>query len=293
VTGETGDQHTSGFAPVGQVTAALGESPVWSVEEQALWWVDIDGQLLLRTDPEGQTRTWTTPEMPGFVQLSTDGAPVVGMETGIFRFDTGPATFSRIADLPQIGVRCNDACTDSDGRLWFATMDPENRKPIGTLFRLDPDGSITSILNGLLTANGLAWDAARARLYFSDCHATVQTVWTLPVENGIPALDRRAEFRIFNDLPGRPDGAALDADGAYWIAGVGGAELYRFSPDGTLMERHAIPFPAPTKPAFGGADGRRIYLTSAHRDGAGGALLAWDGPVRGARTTPYGRKTPA
>ena len=285
---DTSSAPVAAFAPVGEVRAALGESPVWSDTDRGLWWVDIDGRLLLRTDMAGDTRSWSTGEMPGFVQLSREGSPLVGMETGIFRFDPVSEDFTRFAELPQQGVRCNDACTDSAGRIWFATMDPDNRKPVGTLYRLDPGGSVTFVLDGMLTANGLAWDNARSRLYYSDCHATVQTVWTLPVSDGEPAPDSRAVFHIFDDLPGRPDGAALDEAGGYWIAGVGGAELYRFGPDGTLMERHTVPVPAPTKPAFGGPDGKRIYLTSAFRDGAGGELMAWNGPVRGARVTPFG-----
>lgn len=233
------------FAPLGDARAMLGESPVWCPRARAVWWIDIDGRKLLRTRLSGATQAWDTPEIPGFVQPGPDGAPIVGMQTAVFRFDPGAGAFAPIAALPQDGVRFNDACTGADGRIWAGTMDLENRRAIGVLYSLDPGGGLVAQQDGFLTVNGLAWDHGRARLFVSDSHVSVQTVWTMPAPGG--RLGARAVFARFHDLPGRPDGAAMGADGDYWIAAVGGARICRFAPDGALAQRIATSMAQPTK----------------------------------------------
>lgn len=256
------------FFPLGAARAALGESPVWCPRARAVWWIDIDGRKLLRTDLTGATQSWDTPETPGFVQPGPDGAPIVGMQTGVFRFAPALGAFARIARLTQDGVRFNDACTGADGRIWAGTMDMDNRRPVGVLYSLDPGGALVAQADGFLTVNGLAWDGAQGRLFVSDSHVSVQTVWTMPARDG--RLGPRAVFARFHDLPGRPDGAALGPTGDYWIAGVGGAEIYRFAPDGALAQRMAAPVSSPTKVLL--IDGGMI-LTSRIDDADGGRLL--------------------
>ncbi len=267
--------RTAHFVPLGEACASLGESPAWCPGARAIWWIDIDGRRLMRTDLTGATQIWDTPEIPGCVQPGPDGAPIVGMQTGMFRFDPATGAFAMIAPLRAEGVRFNDACTGANGRIWAGTMDLDNRRPVGTLYALDPGGGLEEQATGFLTINGLAWDAARRRLFVSDSHETVQTLWTMA-----PGGDR-AVFARFHDLPGRPDGAALDANGDYWIAGVGGAEIYRFSPDGALAERIAAPVSSPTKLLIVAAG---MALTSRIDDGDGGRLMLWprrDMPTRG------------
>lgn len=262
------------FTPLSDARAILGESPVWRAQDAAIWWLDIDGRALLRTDMAGATRVWATPETPGFVQPGPGGAPIIGMQSGVFRFDPATGDFALIAPTPQDGVRFNDACMGAGGRIWAGTMDLDNRRPVGTLYSLDPGGALVARQGGFLTINGLAWDPARERLFVSDSHAAVQTVWTVA---GPDADGPRAVFARFHDLAGRPDGAAIDAAGGYWIAGVGGAEIYRFAPDGTLTERRATPMQSPTKVLI--ANGR-MFLTSriGDGDGDGGRLMEWRGP---------------
>lgn len=274
-----------GFSPLGGVVADLGESPVWRAEDGAVWWVDVEGLRLMRSGPDGLTRTWFTPAAPGFVQLSAEGAPLVGMGTGLFLFDERAGRFAPLAAVDAPGRRMNDACVDAAGRLWFGTMDVENLRPNGALYVMGPDAAPRRVAEGFRTINGLAWDAARERLFVSDSHASVRTLWTLDPETG-----GRAVFARFDALPGRPDGAAMDADGHCWIACVGGAELIRFAPDGRIAARIPTPMPQPTKPAFAGADLGRMVLTSRRGPGGGGRLHAWEvGPALGLRGAPAPR----
>ncbi|MBO6719488.1 MAG: SMP-30/gluconolactonase/LRE family protein [Rhizobiaceae bacterium] len=273
------------FEPLSGTVAELGESPVWSASENAVWWVDIAGKRLHRTSAEdGTTRSWPTPEQIGFVVLAARG-PVVGMESGLFAFDPRGGAFERIYRLRDPGVRFNDATVDEAGRLWAGTMDIDNARPAGKLLRIDADLSVTEILSGFQMPNGIAVDAARSRLYVSDSDARIQTVWTVEIDFRTGTIGKRREFKRFNDLAGRPDGAALDTEGNYWIAGVDGGEIYRFSPEGEHLSTTATPMKFPTKMAFAAG---RMFLTSKAGNGYGGRLVAAQTSIRGSGIAAFG-----
>ncbi|WP_170317825.1 SMP-30/gluconolactonase/LRE family protein [Paroceanicella profunda] len=265
-------QQGPAFAALTDTRADLGESPVWCPEQDVIWWVDIAGRRLLCTPRAGgATRAWPTPEEPGFVVLTGPGAPAVGMESGVFAFAPASGAFTRIVALDAPGTRFNDATVDAMGRLWAASMDITLRQPLGALYRVRGAGA-ERLFGGLSTANGLAADLGRGRLYLSDSHPTVRRVWTLPLTGATPGP--RQDFARFEGTDGRPDGAALDAAGNYWIAGVDGGALHVFAPDGGRIARHATPSATPTKPAFCGPRGTTLCLTS-----KGGPLCAAQAPA--------------
>ncbi|MCA0869422.1 SMP-30/gluconolactonase/LRE family protein [Seohaeicola saemankumensis] len=284
----TGERRTqTQFALLGPTRAELGESPAWSARDRCVWWVDIDGCTLFRTTLEGTTRSWATPEPPGFVQLDDGFCPIVGMQSGLFRFDPDTGGFDRLVAQQQPDMRFNDSCIDSYGRLWAGTMDMRSARPRGTLYLIGPDRRLYPVLEGFRYINGLAWDAVRERLFLSDSHPDVRTVWTLDCPGGRPDPASRRVFTRFDGRAGRPDGAALDADGDYWIAGVGGGALHRFGPDGTARACYAVPPEYPTKPAFAGDALSQLVLTCKN-----GALTIWDiGAELGVTGSPVSRWT--
>jgi sugar lactone lactonase YvrE len=262
------------FHALSDEPATLGESPVYSASDDAVWWVDITGRKLIRTCLGGETTTWPTPEIPGFVQIDREARPIVGMERGIFRFDALTGSFIQILSCPQIGVRFNDSCVDENGTLWAGTMDLANREPVGVLYRARDDGPLVPVLDGFVTINGLAVDERRRRLYVSDSHPSVQTVWVFDIsDDGLTPKNRRI-FARFDGLPGRPDGAAIDNKGGYWIAGISGGKLYGFAPDGRMTGCIPVPFAAPTKLAFIGREGATVAVTSLRDDDHDGHLVA-------------------
>ncbi len=266
------------FEPCSTATAELGESPVWSATEGAVWWVDIPGKQLHRTSiADASTRSWATPEQVGFVALA-ERSVVVGMESGLFAFDATSGRFECIWRLEETGVRFNDATTDPAGRLWAGTMDIDNNRAAGKLLRIEPDLTVTTILTGMRIPNGLAVDGEGGRLYLSDSHPDIQTVWVadLDIRNG--EIGEPRVFARFHNLPGRPDGAAIDSGGNYWIAGVDGSEICVFTSDGNLVQTMPVPMTCPTKPAFG--DGQ-IFLTSKAGENGGGRLMAAPSEIEG------------
>lgn len=244
--------------------ALLGECPVWSAEEQALYWVDILAPELHRYDPAtGATRTWNMPAAIGSFGLCESGRAIVALRTGLYYFDFARSYLNLVCqpepDRPS--NRFNDGKVSPDGRFFVGTMDEEKMsRPLGSLYRLDPDGSCRAVLDGLIVSNGLAWSPDGRTMYHSDSRGPAIWAWNYDPATGAIA-DRREVARPTAEI-GRPDGAATDVEGCYWSAGVSAGVLNRWRPDGTLDRAIPMPCAAPTMPCFGGPELKTIYVTS-------------------------------
>jgi len=260
------------FEPVSTYVAALGESPVWCPDTTSVWWVDCVNRMLVNTRPQDATRTWPTPETIGFVALAF-GRVLVGLETGLFAFDPRSGRFGKVLALEDREVRFNDAATGA-GHLWATTMDRGVERPIGSVLRIGPDFTARTCFAGFRRGNGLAVDPVRSRLYVSDSHPDVADIRFAPIDPATGDLGDLQPFVPGSARPGRPDGAALDGEGNYWIARVDAGLVDVMSPGGALVAGIPVPVPEPTKIAFGGPDGRTLFLTSKAKGPWGGTLLA-------------------
>lgn len=264
----------------------LGESPFWHPDERRLYWVDIAGRALLRLDPaSGAVDRWAMPTEPGcLAPARRAGAPdgfVIALRAGIFRARGWGGALEPIADLPfdPATQRANDGKCDALGRFWVGTVhEPTEgpRQPVGALYCVDARGpgatTVRKVLDGVATANGLAWSPDGATLYWSDTPAHAVRAWDCNADRepvGEPRVLRRFDPKPPGWKPGqpgyggRPDGAAVDAEGAYWCALYEGGRVQRLSPAGEVLADIALPVRCPTMPCLGGDDGRTLYVTSA------------------------------
>ena len=253
----------------------VGESPVWMAAEQALYWVDIPACTLNRWDAtSGQCQHWQSPEMLACIASDGVGGWVAGMETGLFSLTSlpnGALTTSRLASVVHSlnGMRFNDGRCDRQGRFLAGTMvmDMSLASPAGQVFRLDAGGQLTSLLDGFITPNGMAFSPDGGTMYLSDSHPSVQTVWAFDYDTATGTPSNRRVFIDMNLHPGRPDGAAVDSDGCYWICGNDAGLIHRFSPQGTLDYSLAVPVKKPAMCAFGGAGLDTLFITSIRPQG--------------------------
>jgi sugar lactone lactonase YvrE len=250
----------------------IGESPVWSVADQALYWCDIDGRRVHRLDwATRQTCTWNFVERVGCVALHTDGGLVAACESGIFhlRFKADKLLSTTLLARAPYAVdglsrmRFNDGRCDRRGRLWVTTMvrDVERGEPAGGLYRLDANGLSGPHVHGLVTGNGLAFSPDGRTMYLSDSHPSVQRVWSFEVGDDC-ALSNRRVFIDRLPAPGRPDGAAVDAEGGYWVCANDAGYVLRYKANGVLDRTIATPVRKPSMCAFGGPDLGTLFITS-------------------------------
>jgi sugar lactone lactonase YvrE len=253
----------------------VGESPVWDAQRACLFWVDIPGRALwCWNEGTGRSRLWATPEMTGCIALVADsentphGRWVAAMETGVAVLtphEDGTLDHEPLAGVqhPQPGMRFNDGRCDRQGRLRAGTMvmDMSLAAPAGSVYALD-GGSLRALRNGFITPNGMAFSPDGRTMYLSDSHPDVQTIWACDYDTGTGTPGEPRVFVDMKSLPGRPDGAAVDADGGYWICGNDAGLVHRFTPDGRLDRSLAVPVKKPAMCAFGGNGLDTLFVTS-------------------------------
>jgi sugar lactone lactonase YvrE len=264
----------------------LGESPVWLGAEQKLAFVDIHGQSLHWLDPAtgGHTARLLDEEI-GCVAPATEGRYIAGLRSGLWLLDARGAKLCLLAANPEPTAtnRFNDGRTDPAGRFLAGTIDEPKAGGTAHLYRYDQRG-LVALADGLLTSNGLAFSPDGRTMFHADTPRFVVRRYDYD-----PATGEATNPQTFIQLDptgadrGRPDGAAVDADGCYWTALYEGGRIQRYDPDGKLMNEFAVPARKPTMVAFGGTGLDVLYVTTASdpTDAVPGALWAMKAPRPG------------
>ena len=270
-----------------ELDMSLGESPVWSVARQTLYWVDISNGHIHAWRPQAGTPPTRCElgEKVGCIALADMGL-VAAAASGIVRLSGGGEP-ERLADNPEWhkeqqeretgqqagrGNRFNDGRCDATGRLWVGTIAADEASPTAALYCLD-NGKMTKRLADISISNGLAFSPDRRWLYHTDSLTRRILRYPFDVDSGrLGEGDTWVDLEALG-LPGVPDGAAVDSEGCYWNALYGGGRIVRFSPEGELVTEHLVPCPHPTMVAFGGPDLRTLFITTAtqHLDAEGKA----------------------
>jgi sugar lactone lactonase YvrE len=271
--------------------AALGEGPVWDDRQQRLLWLDIPRGRVHRFDPAtGSDDVFGVGKPVGAAGLRAGGGLVLAVEDGFALLDPDWERVEQVAFVEHPGPRArfNDGKCDPAGRFLAGTMAYDLTPGAGFLYRLDPDRSVTMLLDAVTISNGMAWSADGATMYYIDM--PTQGVDAFAYDATAGSLGDR---RRIVDIPagaGAPDGMTIDVDGCLWVALYGGSAVHRYTPDGRLDASVSFPVTNITCPIFGGPGFDVLYVTSA-RDGLddgqlaaqphAGALFAVDVPTAG------------
>ena len=286
---------SSAFECVLDVKASLGECPVWSVAEQALYWVDINAPTLNRFDPAtGTNIAWPMPASIGSFALRMRGGFVAALRDGIWFVDRDGKLERKIADAPYDPAhhRFNDGRADAQGRFWVGSMNERRDANSALLYRLDANLKLSPVAADIMISNGLGFSPDGKTLYHADTPA--KTVWAYDVDATTAAISNRRVFAQFNAETDRPDGGAVDSEGCYWSAFYRGGKVVRVSPQGKLLSEYPLPAMCPTMCAFGGPDLRTVYVTSARqqREPAELARLPQSGGIFAMRVDTPGQVEP-
>ena len=273
--------------------AVLGESPIWSPDEAALYWVDIANPAVHRLDPAtGERKRWFVETETGSIGLAGPGRLVAGLRTGLHYLDLETGRIEKICDPEGEGRfnenRMNDGKVDRAGRFWVGTMNDPGHRPQGTLWRIDAGGNAGPAMREIRIPNALCWSPDSSVMYFTDSYS--HEIWAFDFDLDAGAFENKRVFASIPEDDGVPDGATVDAEGFVWCAHMFGGKVSRFAPDGGVERTIELPVPQVTSCAFGGPELDVLYITTAslRMDRAAlaeqplaGALFAADPGVRG------------
>lgn len=287
---------------------ALGESPFWHPQEQMLYWVDISGKQILRANTYmGTVEVWDMPSEPGCIAPAAKGGLVMALRDGVYRAKEWRGPLQRLATLPYdpTSHRANDGKCDALGRFWVGTLDETRTAGNAALYCIDArdlassgkvqvDCKLSPADEPATTANGLAFSPDNRTLYWTDTPR--HTIWAWDYDLASNTMSHKTVFAAIRPkldgwlsdpqdasnghYRGRPDGAAVDEQGNYWVAMFEGRRVCQFAPDGGLLTEIAVPLQCPTAVCFGGEDLKTLYLTSARHHRSAKELDAF--PLSGA-----------
>jgi sugar lactone lactonase YvrE len=249
--------------------AELGEGPSWDARSGCLYWVDIHlGRLHAFNPVDGRDRYVEVGEPIGCVASRRQGGLVLGLKSGFAILD-GPLSPFPPSIRPLInpepalpGNRFNDGKCDPAGRFLAGSMDDAEMDATGSLYSLDPDGSVKTLITGTRISNGLAWSPDQRTFYFIDTPTRTVMAYDYDLDSGEIANPRRL-ISVPSAL-GWPDGMTSDLEGMLWVALWGGAKLTRWNPaTGQLVAEIPLPAFNVSSCAFGGPDLTDLYVTSA------------------------------
>lgn len=269
----------------------LGEAVLWDHDAGRLHWVDIESKEWWTLDPtNGRTAVHQVPERIACFAPRCSGGLLAGFASGFAFYD--PAT-GRREDIVEFeprnpNTRLNDGRTDRQGRFVAGGFDEVEGKPVSSVVRLDADGRMTTLFDGVGCANGICFSPDGMTMYFADTN--VATMWSFEYDVAGGTLGKRSIVAGFKDQPGLPDGSCVDAEGFIWNAQWSGRRVVRYAPDGRIERIVSMPVLNPTCVAFGGVNLDTLYITTARyrmsadqlgADPASGALFAIKPGVRG------------
>jgi sugar lactone lactonase YvrE len=234
--------------------ALLAEGPIWDARDGSLLWVDILRHEIHRYD--GQDRVIARlPDPVGAVAVRSLGGLVAATGMGIAVVDG-----EWIATVDR-GDRMNEAKCDPAGRLWAGTLTNDHVPGASGLYRLDADRRIAPVLEDVTLSNGIGWSPDGATMYYVD--TPTEAVDAFDFDAGTGAVSGRRRLVDLRDVPGRPDGLTVDAEGAVWVAMARGWAVRRFLPDGTPDAVVEVPASKVTSCTFGGPALDELYITTA------------------------------
>ncbi|BCG97472.1 MULTISPECIES: SMP-30/gluconolactonase/LRE family protein [unclassified Mesorhizobium] len=241
----------------------LGEGCNWSASDQSLWWTDIEAKSVFRWDDKRRVAAVRQlPNRAAFVFPRARGGFVLGFPKSIVVTDLTFSDFSQLAEIePHLAqTRVNDAAIDPYGGIVLGTYNERSREPVGSVYRLAPDGEIVTLFGGVAAANGLAFSPDGRIMYFTD--TTDGTIRRFAVAPQFASLAEIGPLAGPNVAPGSPDGAIVDIEGGYWSARLRGGCVVRIDRNGQLTDRVDMPSMAPTCVALGGEDLSTLFITS-------------------------------
>jgi gluconolactonase len=240
----------------------LIEGPVWDAS-RGLYFSDVrDGGVYLLAKDGGITQVVPKRRGVGGMALHAAGGLVIsGRDISYAPLSEAPGKVLLSAEAAG-GIGFNDLTTDSAGRVYvgslaFRVFSGDEPRP-GHLHRINLDGSVETLSDGVMLTNGLGFSPDGTRLYHSDSRAPGVRVYDVAADGSV------GPWRLFANLGphSTPDGLKVAVDGSVWVADARGGRVAVFEPDGAHRMDLTVPVPMVTSLCFGGEDLRDLYVVT-------------------------------
>ncbi|GAA0727913.1 D-xylonolactonase [Halorubrum trapanicum] len=259
-----------------------GEGPLWHPDRQQLYWVDIPAGRLWQYDPKTGEHSIAYEAESGPIggfTLEDNGDLLLFTHRSVERFKPDRGTWSVILEVDS-QTRFNDVISDPGGRVFCGTM--PGAESLGNLYRIDPDGSVTTVLEDLNIPNGMGFANDGKTFYVTESEARQVYAFDYAPETG-----ELTDQRTFCETPtdgGVPDGMTVDANDHVWSARWNGGRVVRYAPTGEPVSEIEFPARKVSSVTFGGAGYETLYVTTAltggdrstEGDGAGSVFRVTD-----------------
>ena len=248
--------------PFLKIETDLGEGPMWAADTQEFFWIDVTRRNVFRHSMRtGKTQCFAVSGMPGSIALRSDGTILAAFRTGLAIVSLESGQETKISSPIDFGVeRFNDGKCDRRGRFFTGTMDKTMTQPIGGLYRVDADRTVTKVAGAICLSNGIAWSPDNRTLYHCDSRPGYVYAYDYDIETGTPS--KRRLFLDLSSAEGDPDGCTVDAEGFLWLAEVTAGRVGRYAPDGRRVGAIELPVTRVTSVMFGGAALDTLFITT-------------------------------
>lgn len=246
----------------------LIEGPVWDAGA-GLYFSDAAAGGVNLLDRAGSIST-IVPKRRGVGGMAMHGADSLvmgGRDIAVVRIADGKTSpILTLSQLPD-ATGFNDLTVDALGRVFvgsltFRVFSGDTPTP-GFLHRIDLDGTIHTVADGILLSNGIAFSADGRLLYHADARADVVRLYDVRSDG---TLGPWRPFATFGGQ-GTPDGMKVAVDGSVWVAVAHAGIVRVFNADGSHRRDIPVPLPLVTSLCFGGDDLRDLYIVTGSKGG--------------------------
>lgn len=262
-----------------------GEGTFWDAEHSRLLMVDMLAGAIVAVHADGSTSRHEYGGIAAMIRARTGGGFVLAVERGWLLLDGELRPEREVTAFDTPGVRMNEGGCDPAGRLFTGTLAYDQQTGAGTMWRL-ADGLVTDAFGDVTISNGLQWSASGDSAFYND--TPTDTTWRYEYDVAAGRFGARSAYVDFGDVPGHPDGMAIDAEDGIWVAMFGGSAVRRYDTAGRLTEVVELAAEQVTSCAFGGPDFTTLYISTSRENlpddeqPAAGAVFAVETGVAGA-----------
>lgn len=257
------------------------EGPVWSPSWGGLRYVDMFAGDVLAVDADSHVTRRHVGVIAAALRPRQGGGAVIGVERG-FVLEEPDGSLRSLPDVwDDTSLRFNDGACDPHGRFYCGSIGYHQTPGAASLYRLDPDGTVSRLFGDVTISNGLDWSPDGGTAYYAD--TTTRRIDAFDYD-AVGGLSRR---RAFVEVDGFPDGLTVDSEGHVWVAIYAGSAVRRYRPDGTLDGVVELPVSQVTACTFGGENLDELFITTTREnlpDGvqpAAGAVFSCRPGVKG------------